>query len=214
MGACPRAGEGEGLRSDASAFPSLKAPGTDEVLPSREPIPPTMADHLPRSTPPDLDPDPPTRGGGWTLPLLCGGIALVACCVLIPQADANRRLAYERQMLQSDLETVERQIAVNAEFLRKVANDPTLAERLADRQMKVIPEGTRVLELKHDPDAGAGMSPFQLVTVPPPPPLPPYKPVGGTIANLCYDPHSRLYLIGAALVMIAVGLVLGYAPVK
>lgn len=158
-------------------------------------------------------PDPQVRvgGGGWTLPLLCAGIALIACCMLIPQADANRRLAYERQMLKMDLQTVDRQIAVNAEFLKKVASDPTLAERLAERQMKFIPEGTRVLELKHETD-GSGMSPFQLVSVAPPPPPPPYKPIGGVIANLCYDPHGRLYLIGASLCMIAIGLVLGYAP--
>ena len=31
-------------------------------------------------------------GGGWTIPLLCLGIAVIACCLVIPQADANRRL--------------------------------------------------------------------------------------------------------------------------
>ena len=160
---------------------------------------------------PQEEPDePPARGGGWTIPLLCAGIALIACCVLIPQADANRRLMYERQMLKMDLETVERQVAVNGEFLHRVGEDPTLAERLAERQMKVIPEGTRVLELKHESD-GTGMSPFQLVSVAPPPPLPPYRPVGGTIAGLCYDSHTRLYLIGSALALIAIGLVLGHA---
>lgn len=158
---------------------------------------------------PDAPDGPPVRGGGWTLPLLCAGIALVACCVIIPQADANRRLIYERQMLRMDLQTVERQVAVNGEFLRRVGDDPTLAQRLAERQMKVIPEGTRVLELKHESD-GSGMSPFQLVSVAPPPPLPPYRPLGGTIANLCYNPHTRLYLIGSALGLIAVGLVLGH----
>lgn len=155
---------------------------------------------------------PPLPGGGWTLPILCAGIALIACCVLIPQADANRRLVYERQMLAMDLESIEHQIAVNGEFLKKVGEDPTLAERLAERQMKVIPEGTRVLELKHEND-GTGMSPFQLVSVAPPPPLPPYRRVGGTIANVCYDPHTRLYLIGAALGMIAVGLVMGHKSI-
>jgi hypothetical protein len=152
-------------------------------------------------------------GGGWTLPLLCAGIALIACCGLIPQSDANRRLAYERRQLQLDLQTVEKQIAVNTEFLRKVGQDPTLAERLAERQMKVIPQGSRVLELSHDA-GGASMSPFQLVSVPPPSPLPPYKPIGGVIANLCYDNHTRLYVIGIALGMIATGLVLGGSPAK
>ncbi|HSU65681.1 MAG TPA: hypothetical protein VLJ39_02310 [Tepidisphaeraceae bacterium] len=155
------------------------------------------------------DIDPPSRGGGWTFPLLCAGIALIACCVLIPQADANRRLTYEREMLQRDLENMEKQIAVNREFLRKVADDPTLAQRLAERQMKVIPQGAHVLDLTHEP---TGMSPFQLVHVAPPIPPPPYKPIGGTLSNLCYGAHSRLYLIGIALGMIATGLVMGAAP--
>src|SRR5437763_492680 len=112
------------------------------------------------------------RGGGWTIPVLCVGVALIACCVLIPQADANRRLAYERAMLQADLESIEKQVAVNDQFLKKVADDPELAERLAQRQMKIIRAGTHVLDLKDD----TKMSPFQLVTVAPPPPLPPYQP--------------------------------------
>ena len=158
-------------------------------------------------------PAPEIRGGGWTLPLLCAGLALIACCVLIPQADANRRLAYERQMLKMDLDSVEKQVQVNDEFLKKVAADPALAQRLAERQMKLIPEGTRVLELAHQKE-GDSMSPFQLVSVAPAPPLPPYKPVGGLIAHLCYDAKSRLYVIGAALLLMATGLVMGYAPPK
>ena len=154
---------------------------------------------------------PPSTGGGWTVPLRCMGIALIACSALIPQADANRRLAYEKQELARDMETVEKQIAVNEAFLKQVGDDPTLAQRLAERQMKVIPQGTKILQLPHD-SGGSSMSPFQLVNVPPPPPLPPYKPVGGTIARLCYDNHSRLYLIGIALGMIATGLVMGSAP--
>jgi hypothetical protein len=160
---------------------------------------------------PRVSSPPPSTGGGWTLPLLCMGIALIACSALIPQADANRRLAYEKQELARDMETVEKQIAVNEAFLKQVGDDPTLAQRLAERQMKVIPQGTKILQLPHD-TGGSSMSPFQLVNVPPPPPLPPYKPVGGTIARLCYDNHSRLYLIGIALGMIATGLVMGSAP--
>jgi hypothetical protein len=134
---------------------------------------------------------------------------LIACCVLIPQTDANRRLAYEHLQLQSELQNVVSQVKINEEFLKRVADDPTLAQRLAERQMKVIPEGTRVLELSGEQ---AGMSPFQLVSVAPPEALPPYKPVGGTLANICYNTHSRLYLIGISLGLMATGLVLGYAP--
>jgi hypothetical protein len=157
----------------------------------------------------------PLRGGGWTIPLLCLGIGLIACCLLIPLADSNRRLAYERQRLARDLESIQTQVAVNDEFLRRVHDDPSLAERLAQRQMKTIRQGTRVLELdrtRRSSSSAADMSPFQLVAVQPPAPLPPYRPLSGTIANLCYRPRTRLYLMGVGLFMMACGLVLGYTP--
>ncbi|MDB5299090.1 MAG: hypothetical protein JWO87_753 [Phycisphaerales bacterium] len=154
-----------------------------------------------------------STGGGWTIPLLCLGIGLIACCIVIPQADVNGRLFYERQMLQADLESVEKQVAVNGEFIKRVMDDPTLAERLAGRQLKTIRKGQKVLALKHEP-ADTDMSPFALVTVAPPALPPPYKPVGGGFASLCYDARSRLYLMGAAMTMIAAGLVLGVGPRK
>lgn len=147
-------------------------------------------------------------GGGWTIPILCAGLALIACCVLIPQADANRRMAYERRLLEMDLQSIKQQVAMNDTFLRRVADDPVLAERLAQRQMKIIRAGTRVLSLRDAPQS-SDMSPFQLVSVAPPTPPPPYKPVGGLLANLCYNPRSRLYLTGAGLLLVAAGLVLG-----
>jgi hypothetical protein len=152
--------------------------------------------------------EPPRASGGWTITALCAGLALLACTVLIPQADANRRLSYERQTLRNDLENVEKQIAVNQEFIRQVGQDPTLAERLARRQMKVIPAGNKILEMPAQV-GDATMSPFQLTNIGRPAPLPAYKPVGGFIASVCYSPRARLYLIGIALVMVATGLVLG-----
>jgi hypothetical protein len=167
---------------------------------------------------------PPPRGGGWTVAALCAGIGLVACCVIIPQADANRRLVYERERLKIDLDSIRKQVATNDEFLHRVADDPNLAERLAQRQMKIIREGTRVLELKKPAGNGRGpagaasalsqtpddVSPFHLVAVAPPPPMPPYEPTGGALAGLCYDPHRRLYLMGAGLFLMAAGLVCGF----
>lgn len=153
---------------------------------------------------------PPDSTGTWSIPLLCAGIAMIACCLLIPQADQNRRLTYERDRLKLDLAHVDNRIAVNQEFLKKVADDPNLAERLAQRQMKVIRQGTAILDLKGAPRQE--MSPFLLVAVPPPPPLPPYKPVGGRLATLCRSPRPRLYLLGAGLMLVAAGLVLGAAP--
>jgi hypothetical protein len=157
------------------------------------------------------EPPPDRRGGGaLTIPLICIGIAIIACVSLLPLADENQHLAWEREKLRADLSQLKEQGRVNDEFLRKIADDPTLAERLANRQMKYIREGSSVLHLR-----GSGkeeMSPFHLVSVPPPPPLPPYEPIGGPLGNMIRKPRIQLYACGAALLTIAAGLVLGYVP--
>jgi len=69
---------------------------------------------------------------------------------------------------------VQTQLNVNEEFLSRVGQDPTLAERLAQRQMKVIRQGSRVLDLQtrdtpmSATGSPAGVSPFMLVGVSPP----------------------------------------------
>jgi cell division protein FtsB len=150
----------------------------------------------------------PQERGGWTVSLLCAGVAIIAVCLLLPLAEENHQLAWQREKLRADLEQIQQQVAVNAEFLKKVADDPTLAERLAQRQMKFIREGTRVLDL---PGEGGKeeMSPFLLVSLPPPSPMPPYQPLGGTLAVVVRNPRLRLYVTGAGLMMLACGLVLG-----
>jgi hypothetical protein len=150
----------------------------------------------------------PSRSSTFTIPLLCAGVAILACCLIIPAADENRQLVYERESLKADLAQIEKQVAVNDAFLKKLASDPGLSERLAQRQMKMVREGTSVLELK-GPKSASDMSPFLLVSVPPPAPMPPYRPVGGVLAGFCRNPKTQLYLTGAALLMMAVGLVLG-----
>ena len=152
-----------------------------------------------------------SSGGGWTFVSLCLGVAIIGCAVLIPQADFNRRLVHERETLRRDLASIEQQVKVNDAFLKKVADDPSLAERLAQRQMKIIRKGSRVLELRDDapPDE---MSPYHLVAVPPPAPLPAYRAKGGFIASLTYHPKSRLYMLGAGLMLMAAGLVFGAVP--
>src|SRR4051794_40039816 len=101
------------------------------------------------SAPDPVQADAPTRApsDGWTIPLVCVGLAVIACCVIVPQTEANRRLVYEREKLKLDLNQVNQQLDVNDEFLKRLADDPTLAERLAQRQMKMVREGTNVLEL-------------------------------------------------------------------
>jgi hypothetical protein len=156
------------------------------------------------------EPRAPDRASAWTLPMLCAGIAIIACCIVIPAADENRRLVYEREKLKVDLEHINRQIGVNDEFLRRVADDPTLLERLAQRQMKMVREGTSILQLRGG--GGGDISPFPLVTVPPPQPLGSYRPIGGKFSDLCRSPRTRLILIGTSLMLMASGLVLGYSP--
>ena len=149
----------------------------------------------------------PVGGGAFTIPLICLGIGLIALCLLIPAADDIGRLAYERERLKADLEQLQKQVATNDAFLKRVADDAGLAERLARRQMKMVPEGSAVLELSSS-KPNHDMSPFLLVTVPPPPAMAPYRPVGGRIAHLVRQPKSQLYVIGSALLMIAAGLIL------
>ncbi len=159
-------------------------------------------------TSPPLTAPPPDRASAWTIPLLCAGIALIACCLLIPAADDNRRLVYEREKLRLDLEQIQKQVAVNDEFLRRVADDSTLLERLAQRQMKLVRQGTSVLELRGRSDH-QDLSPFLLVTLPPPADLAPYRPVGGSFAALCRHPRTRLFLLGGGMLLVASGLVMG-----
>ncbi len=144
----------------------------------------------------------------WTIPALCLGIAVIACCILIPAADENRRIAYERERLKADLTQLQKQASVNDAFLAELHQDPTLAERLAQRQMKMVREGTGVLKLDNNQDADL-ISPYLLVTVPPPAEMPPYQPVGGMLAELVRPAKNQLYLIGVGLLMVAIGLVFG-----
>jgi len=182
-------------------------------------------DHLiaPQETlPGDVDEEeayPPriaAETGAWTLAMLCVGLSVIAASLIIPQADSNRRLAYQHQQLQLDLTQVQKQIAVNKEFLSKMESDPQLTERLAQREMRAVEQGEAVVDVHGDADSAATasngaerMSPFTLVQVPLPATLPRYEPVGGTFAQLCRDPQSHVYLLGGGMIMVAAGLVIG-----
>lgn len=145
-------------------------------------------------------------GNGFTFIVLCVGIAMVASCVLLPEADGNRELLYQTQKLKKDLDYVQRQVAANKEFVERVGIDPALRERLAQRQLKLIRKGSGVLDLDHS--AQPPQSPFGIVAVAPEP-MPPYQPAGGRVAALCRNSKARLYMIGMGLMLMAMGLVLG-----
>lgn len=185
------------------------------------PVPDEVVDELPVEIP-SLPPEPlepeelavaaaePVAASGsglWTIPLMCLGIGIIACCLIIPQADKNRRLMWEQEGLRRNLAQLQQQVEINETFIEALTTDRTLAKRLAQRQLNVVPAGTTILEL--DGLDSRGTSPFQLVTVPPPPPLPEYQPIGGWLAELCRNPRSQLYLIAAGLFAIGAGMILG-----
>lgn len=154
------------------------------------------------------------KGSILTIPLICIGVALVAACLLVPAADENRRLAYEREGLQRDLEQLDRQIEVNTRFIRQLTNDPTLSERLARRQLQMRGEGVRTLDIEEPTDRFTAVSPYALLQLPAPAPLAPYEPVGGRLGELCRDPQKRLYLIGAGLFSVLCGLLLSSSSLR
>jgi hypothetical protein len=145
--------------------------------------------------------------GPWTILALCLGLALIAACVIAPQLDFNRRLDLQRRQLQADLDQINRQTAINEQFLGRLESDPQLAQRLAQRQMKFIRQGQSLLSYKGEP-AAVPVSPYSLVHVPPPAALPPSVPAGGTVGRWLLDDHLRLYVLAAGLFLAAVGLVL------
>jgi hypothetical protein len=128
--------------------------------------------------------------------------------VLVPAAEANKRLTADRDELKRDLTQVESQLAVNEEFLADVKTDPELAERLAQRQMRQIRVGTEVLDLT-GVDRRQSVSPFQMLAVAPPPPVARYQPLTGLLGDVCRDTHRQLYAIGLGMFMVAGALVLG-----
>jgi hypothetical protein len=144
----------------------------------------------------------------WTIPMLCIGIATIACCVLIPAADENRQLRAETQNLQANLTQIKHQIAVNDQFLKSVTDDPTLLERLAERQMKMVRSGEAVLDLKGQA-ARPEMSPYLLTNLPAPAAPIAIRPGNSALDKLAEQPRVRLFTMGAALLMMAAGLVLG-----
>ncbi len=150
-----------------------------------------------------------STGAWWSIPLLCVGLAVIAYCVIVPATNANRKLVLEREKLHRDLEAVDKQIAVNEEFLKRVGGDPELAERLAQRQMKFIREGTNVLELPTQSSTKDQMSPFLLTAMPQAAPLAQLAETPGMLGKLASNEKLQLYAIGGGLLLLAVALVMG-----
>ncbi len=153
--------------------------------------------------------------GLLAIPALCAGLCLIAVCLLVPQAEANRRLAVDRDQLRLDVAHADAQLAVNAGFLKAAGDDPEVAERLAQRQMRQIRGGTAALHLAGD----AGRLPpvatvADMLRVPPAPPVAAYRPLGGRLGALTGDARRQLGGFGVGLFLVAAGLVLGPDPAE
>ena len=164
----------------------------------------SIAPHALRSTPKPQ----PSSGAWYTIPMICIGLTLVACALIIGQVETNRQVAWQRNKLKSDLTYLQEQIRHNEESLKRIQTDPTMAEYLAQRQMNQVREGSAILDvpgLPHQNDR----NPFQLTTLPPPKTLAPYQPRGDLLTFLFADQQRALGAIGIGLMLVAAGLVLG-----
>ena len=121
-------------------------------------------------------------------------------------------MLYQTEKLKIDLAHLEQQVAINDEFIQRVGRDAALSERLAQRQLKFIRKGSAVLDLNEPRSSDS--SPFSLTMIQGPPPMPEYEPVGGRLGAWCRDGRKRLYTIGAGLLLLATGLVLGATPAE
>jgi len=137
-------------------------------------------------------------------------LCLIAVCVLVPQAEANRRQAVDVDQLRSDVAHADAQLDVNARFLSDAATDPEVAERLAQRQMRQIRQGSAPLRLDGDAaGAPAVATVTDMLRIPTPPPVPPYRPLTGVLGDLTNGSRHQLLGLGGGLFLVAAGLVLG-----
>jgi hypothetical protein len=95
--------------------------------------------------------------------------------------------------------------------------DPTLLARLAQRQLRLSPEGTATLEIKGVPvTALEGRSPFQIVSIPRPAESPQSQvsPLGKWehVVGFLRNPRTRLYVMATAFFVVAASLILDGGP--
>jgi len=150
-------------------------------------------------------------GRAWSIPVMCLGLGMLAALLVIPQVDQNRQLVRQVARLEVDLAHLEAQADANRQFIQRLSSDPVMIERIAQRQMNLIREGTEALRLDNDP-AALDRSPFSLSKLPPPPPLEEERTIGGRLAALARHPSLQPWLLGVSIMVIATGLVLGATP--
>lgn len=101
----------------------------------------------------------------WPELAVAVGLGLVALCLIYPQVVENQRLRAERERLEQEFARVEARIEANTAFLRQ-ARDPgpvgaALRQRLAERQLRVLPAGAEPIALPGLPEDPR--SPFHLI---------------------------------------------------
>ena len=143
----------------------------------------------------------------WAIPLMCLGLGLLACVVLIPASGESRRLARQRDELVREVDRMQAQADRNAEFLHRLGRDADLGRVVAERQAGGV-EGVESIALP-GMDTELATSPFAMLTLPEPPPLPPPATVGGRLAAWCRDAELRPWLLAGSLLTTASGLLLG-----
>lgn len=132
----------------------------------------------------------------------------MATVLVVAQVEENRQIAWQKNKLQMDLDYFKQQAKVNQEFLSRIETDVNLAERLAQRQMKLVREGSAVLELKGAP-AETDSSPFHFTRIAPPPEVKPYESAPGVLPHLLATPRARGLALGGGALLVAIGLIMG-----
>lgn len=193
-------------------FPYDAPPASEPKLAPTDPASPatdTPADDVVAAPEPEPEAPPKGRTGSWwTIPLMCAGLAMVACAILVPAADENRRAMHELAKIDQDVRHFEKQSEVNKQFLEHVSSDPALAERLALRQLRLVRPDSRLVQMPRKDDPFS-MSPYALVSVDPPAPLPAYQPIGGFLARHFLDARGQIYFAGLGVLLTAAGVILG-----
>ena len=61
----------------------------------------------------EAEPEEEPEKGGWLVSFLCAGVAIIAICLLLPLAEENHQLAWQREKLKTDLAQLQEQVQVN-----------------------------------------------------------------------------------------------------
>ena len=78
--------------------------------------------------------------GGWVISLVCIGVAIIAACLLLPLAEENHQLAWQREKLKTDLTQIQQQVKVNEEFLGKIEKRPHVGRAIGPAADEIDPQ--------------------------------------------------------------------------